>query len=238
MQQLFRSVPRYTNLARSLSQSYTKLLCSGGLLAQQRKASSQLSLPHAAIWAQPRTLSLLPRFAFSDKPESKEKKNESLKEKFEYKTTAQPQSKGDILRSEADSLKSIGKFQEAIPLYEEALKEFQKENNYPGIEGTSLQLGMSYNYVRKFQESLNTFKNLMEVQLKKYPKTHFFIGSTHINIGAAYNNLRQFNKAREEIEKGIEIVKQNIGEKHLIVASAHYGLGFALHYMGILDKAR
>jgi len=116
----------------------------------------------------------------------------------------------------ANSLQKESKFDNAIFLYQEAIKllktnkDIESFQNY--IAFFNINIGNIYKYKREFDKALNFYVKSLIIREKLYkenPKNSYFSKKLHQNyekIAGIYNfNLKKFDRAKEFYKKALEI---------------------------------
>ncbi|MBF0554899.1 MAG: tetratricopeptide repeat protein, partial [Nitrospirae bacterium] len=113
------------------------------------------------------------------------------------------------------------KYNEALLLYEEAVKYDPDNTNYQNAAGSI------YSQIGEYKKALSYFEKALEADKKRHGENHPDVAADLNNIGAALRNLGEYQKAIGYYERALKIDTDTFGENHPTVAIRLNNIGAA-----------
>jgi CHAT domain-containing protein/Tfp pilus assembly protein PilF len=119
----------------------------------------------------------------------------------------------------------LGQYQEAIGYYEEALQEYEVEQN-PYYQATCLMnIGSAYNGLHNHQKAIEYFQKALSISEKLEDVKGKSLCT--INLGIAYAGLRQHQKAIEYFQKALAFAENMEDYQSISYCYVNIGIAYA-----------
>ncbi|RRB05047.1 tetratricopeptide repeat protein [Larkinella rosea] len=120
-----------------------------------------------------------------------------------------------------NAFRNMHKPQQALPYYQQALRLMQIENNVRGMSIIENNMGICYDYLKRFDQSLKYYK----IALKHAEEVEFELLQADIlvNIGLALNLSKRSLEAIPFVERSLAIGRRQENKRSM--ATAYFNLG-------------
>lgn len=105
-----------------------------------------------------------------------------------------------------------GRFEEAIPLFEEALAFYKKDGNNVQAASSAFHLGISYQESKKLEKAYRCFSEAYAKYIAESEEENALISETLIHMATLNIDMGNYQKALEQAKKAYDIDKEIKGE--------------------------
>lgn len=137
----------------------------------------------------------------------------------------------------ATVLMEHNRFDDALAMYEKALDFHLQHGNDEDIASTYNGIGNVLSGLGRFQESIQIFKQCLEIRQRLYGETHIDVARIYHNIGCSYRKVNLFIEALECHEHDRRITSTLLGEDHYDTSRAHEAIGQVYNDLGRNENA-
>ncbi|MEM7373427.1 MAG: tetratricopeptide repeat protein [Bacteroidota bacterium] len=145
----------------------------------------------------------------------------------------------EFLNAYAESLRTLGRFSEAIPLYQQAIGHYKTS-----VRDADTVLSSMYTNLASSFYALGQTDTAIQYVRRSIDIDSALLGSNHPLLATGYNNLAtylkfqgQYKLAFSYYQKSLEIDLKHLGESHQHIATIYNNLGSTLEYTGDYDQA-
>jgi eukaryotic-like serine/threonine-protein kinase len=143
-----------------------------------------------------------------------------------------------LLGDEAAILDRLGRYEDAIAKYEEALVRLVEDDAQPYEEAiTHIRLGDSLRARGRVEEALDHYLRAETLFQEELGEKHPQFAIARVSKGTALARLGRTTEAIAAFEDGVERLEDALGPEHPSVATALVNLGIALKNEGEYDRA-
>ncbi len=129
------------------------------------------------------------------------------------------------------------KYDSAIVYLQQAVPQFETQENWEKLARTYNALANMYRTVRQLQPAFETAQKALNLGLEKLGGAHVIVAESRQSLGIVYAIMGQLDKALEEFTSAAQIFEKTLGENDLKVGFSHNNLGNLKIMLGDLDAA-
>ena len=157
-----------------------------------------------------------------------------------FSETAEPGiEQAALLSQRGEALYQQGKYQEALPLLQNALSirgKFLDTENVDMLESIN-NLAVLYRTLGQYEKSILLFQRALAISEKIHGSDSAETGTVLNNFGALYNVIGQYDKAEPLYQRALAIREKILGPEHASTAASLNNLGGLYFTIGQYDKA-
>lgn len=144
-----------------------------------------------------------------------------------------------IFNNQALLYQSMGRYTEALPLYERALKIYNQlsKGENPGIAAIYNNLAFLYEATGRYVEALDLYQKTLEVYKRVLGEVDPVVASTLSNLGLLYQSLGDYKHAEALFRQALDIRERLLGREHPQTASSFNNLAGIYADQGLYDEA-
>jgi len=164
-----------------------------------------------------------------------QKKASILREKFENESLSKASSDDSL----AILYKEQGKYEDALPLYENALKIRENILGTEDLETAASynNLGVIYRILGENDKAMKLYKKCLKIKEREHGKEDPSTAQTYNNIALVYSQKKDYKKSIIYYNKALKVWQREYGEKHQDTAKCYNNLGVAYGYSNNFDRA-
>jgi tetratricopeptide (TPR) repeat protein len=134
---------------------------------------------------------------------------------------------------------NLGKYKEAITLYEKSLEISEKTlpPNYPNLAMSYNNISLVYYNMGDYSKALSYYEKALEIEQQSLPPNHPDLAIFYHNIGGVYRTMGEYSKALSHYEKALEIRQESLPPNHPYLATSYNNIGGVYYNMGEYSKA-
>ncbi len=134
---------------------------------------------------------------------------------------------------------SLGKYDEALTYYDEALQRFKRcdGNGHVRVAETEEKMANVYLFKGELNKALETYKRVLKTKKCKCGPADASVADTYVNWANVEAQLENFLMALKLYEKALEIYKQTVGSSNVSVGDAYVNMGVLERKLGNFGKA-
>lgn len=145
----------------------------------------------------------------------------------------------DAISSLGRVLIQRGKYEDAIPPLEEAIRLYAKRGDDPVDFGMTISdLAIAQFYLGRYAEAESLNRRGLDMDRKTFGETHANVADDLINLGGIQQELGHYAESEDLHRKALVITEQWFGKDHYKTASNLMLLGRALNHEGRDEEAR
>lgn len=127
--------------------------------------------------------------------------------------------------AKADSLRNQRAYNEAIPLYQEAAKKFELDENWEGMVKAVNEWGHGLYRIYETDSAISILLVYLDEAEKTLNQAHPLIAETHFYLGKCYYQGHKTELSLKHHNKSLKIKTDLFGEEALELVDNYWGLG-------------
>jgi tetratricopeptide (TPR) repeat protein len=145
-----------------------------------------------------------------------------------------PTDLAQILNNLASLYDSLGRYEEAEPLYVRALgiNEQQLGRDHPVVAINSHNLASLYNSLRRYKEAEPLHVRALAINEQQLGRDHPVVAINLHNLASLYNSLGRYEEAEHFYLRSLEIDKHKLGSSDISVATSLNNLALSYESLG------
>lgn len=147
-------------------------------------------------------------------------------------TKAALKKKADSLHKKGEEKLEAGKFSEAIPIYEEAVKLRRQLSDSGPLCDALNKASEVYTHNGEYKKALELAKEALLIGTERLSGKGIHVADSYYNIGSINRRLGNYKKALQKFRKALEIQKVVLGPKHIDVARSYNAIGLTYADIG------
>jgi tetratricopeptide (TPR) repeat protein len=146
---------------------------------------------------------------------------------------------GTSLSYLAGLYKSMGQYDQALPLYKEALgiSKVELGDRHPFTATSMHNLAGLYSLIEQHDQALPLLKSALEITQSELGDRHPSTAMSLNNLAALYKLMGQYDQALPLLESALEIYKSELGNQHPDTATSMHNLATLYQSMEQYDRA-
>ena len=166
-------------------------------------------------------------------------RSEALLKKAIDLQTEQPQPLATSLNNLAELYRSMGRYEEALPLYQRSLsiREEQLGANHPDTATSLNNLAELYYYMGRYEEALPLFQRSLSIREEQLGANHPDTATSLNNLAALCYSMGRYEEALPLYQRSLSIREEQLGANHPDTANSLNNLAELYYYMGRYEEA-
>jgi len=134
---------------------------------------------------------------------------------------------------------SQGRYEEAEPLYEQALELSQRllGENHPDVATSLNNLAYLYSSQGRYEEAEPLYEQALELRQRNLGENHPDVARSLNNLAGLYSSQGRYEEAEPLYEQALELMKRLLGENHPDVAISLNNLAYLYDSQGRYEEA-
>ena len=154
--------------------------------------------------------------------------------------TDAPAARATYLHNLAVALQDQGRFEEALPMHQDAIEAFREQfgNAYPGLASAMARYAFSLHLHGDYEQAAAVHEDALALRRAILPEEHPHIASSLIRYGWLKAEQGSGEEAEAMVRNGMAMLGQFVPETHWEMHAAQGILAFALIRQGEIDAGR